>query len=356
MSDQPYNWRFLSESFDRELTDEEKNLLEHFIVEHESPREFMKLLERIRECLVQQEPIQEIGSPLSQPLSSKKKLEIQRLLESEMERQQAPLANRDVLLACELVSVGAFGLKEMTGKISEWDSDSNSLSEFLKNESSITDSGFSKIESHISDTIFLQTFNQTILDEVVTAIKLRVPGDDCTIFEDASDNFDSIEFIKLLDQTNSAESGAFEMLHSVLFEESRSVILQTQIYTNKVRLKAIVEEVTLRLIGRNKLNRNQLHCYYCNVGIAIRKLFQSDPELSDSLLPSIGERRVAVKDVVDTLNELADEEPKFVLMFNLRFFAGLAAQQVASLLDVTEHEVSVECSYGTALLLNMIEE
>ncbi len=355
MSDPQHNWRFLSESFDRELSDEEQNLLAHFTTEHESPREFMKLLEQIRECSVQQDSILESSSLLNQRLSDKKKLEIQRLLESEMEKQQVPLANRDVVLACQLVSQGAVELRELTGKIAEWDSDSKSLSEFLKKESLITDSGFLKIESNISDTIFLQTLDQTVLDEVAAAIKLRVPGDDCTILEDASDDYASGKFIKLLDRTNAGGSEAFEMLLGQLSDESRSVILQMRIYTNKVRLKAVVDEVKLRLIGRNILNRDQLRCYYSNVGIAIRRLFKSDPELHDSLLPSIGEQRIAVKDVVDSLNELADEEAIFVQMFTLRFFAGLTVQQIAILLDVTEHDVSVESSYGIALLLKLIE-
>ena len=356
MTDQQYNWRLLSESFDRELSSEEQNLLERFLAEDETPREFSELFQRIRDSSTQQEAILEFDSSLNQFLSDRKKIELQRLLESELEKQQVPLSKRDIVFACELVSHGAIGLGELTEKITEWNSDSKSLSSFLKNESSVPDADFSKIESRVSETVFSQTLDQTLLDEVVAAIKQRVPDDDCTVFEDASDDFAGFEFCKLLDKTILGESGAFESLLDRLTNESRLIIHQARMFSHTLRLKLVVDEVTLRLVGRKKLGQAQLGCYYRNVGIAIRKLFESDPELSDCFLLSIGNWQVGVPQIAESLNQLADEEPRFVQMFNLRFFSGLTTQQVASLLESTEQEVSVECGYGTARLLQLINE
>ena len=244
----------------------------------------------------------------------------------------------------------------MTEEISKWNSESKSLSRFLKTQSSFSDADFSKIESHVSDTIFSQTLDQTLLDEVITAIKRQAPDDDCTVLEDSSDDFVSSDFIQLLDKANSGESGAFELLLDRLTNESRSVIFQARKFSDILRPKPVVDEVTLRLAGRKKLDQAQLVCYYRNVAIAIRILFESDPELSDCWLRSIGNWNISVKQVVDSLRHLEDEESGFVQMFNLRFFAGLSARQVSSLLKITEHEVSVECGYGMARLMQLIDE
>ena len=356
MTDQHDKWRLLSESFDRELSDEEQNLLQHFMTENESPRGFGEFLKRLRDCSIRQESFLSAGSSPNQRLDDEKKYELQHLIETELNNQRVPVSNRDVVFACELVCEGAVGLGELTEKISEWDSGSKTLSEFLKNDSYVSNVDFSKIESRVSDTIFSQKLDETLLHEVVTAIRQRVPEDDCTVFENMPDDFDHFEFMQLLDQTNSGRSGAFESLLDRLSNESRSVILQSRMFSNALRLKPVVDEVTLRLVGRKKLEQAQLGCYYRNVGIAIRKLLERDPELSDSLLHSNGNRSVTVQQVVNSLGQLADEEPGFVQMFNLRFFAGRTAQQVASLLELTEQEVSVECGYGMACLLQLLDE
>lgn len=356
MLDPEYNWRLLSESFDRELSDDELNLLEHFMAEQESPREFEEFFKRIWDNSIQSDSIPEIVTSVNQRLSDEKQMQIQRLLESAMKQQRDWLSNRDVVFACELVSQGAIGLGELTEEISKWNSESKSLSRFLKTQSSFSDADFSKIESHVSDTIFSQTLDQTLLDEVITAIKRQAPDDDCTVLEDSSDDFVSSDFIQLLDKANSGESGAFELLLDRLTNESRSVIFQARKFSDILRPKPVVDEVTLRLAGRKKLDQAQLVCYYRNVAIAIRILFESDPELSDCWLRSIGNWNISVKQVVDSLRHLEDEESGFVQMFNLRFFAGLSARQVSSLLKITEHEVSVECGYGMARLMQLIDE
>ena len=356
MADQQYYWRLLSESFDRKLTCQEQKLLELFMADHASSREFEELFKRIRDSSILQESILEIESSRNQRLGDAKKNEIQQLLESALQKQQESLSNRDVVFACELVNQGAISFGDLTGKISQWNSDSKSLSGFLKSESTVKDVDFSKIESHVSETIFSQSLDQTLLDVVVNAIKQQVREDDFTVLESAVDDFASVEFIKLIDRTNSGESGGFESLLERLIVESRTVISQVRMFSQTLRLKPVVDEVTLRLIGRKKLNQDQLGCYYRNLGSAIRKLFESDRELDHCLLRSIGSWQVAVTKIIDALNQLADEEPSFVRMFNLRFFTGLTVQQVASLLEVTEQEVAVECGYGTARLLQLIHE
>jgi len=356
MTDRQKKWRLLSESFDRELSDDEQNVLGYFRSENESPREFEELFKRIRDNSGDKEPLLEADSSLYQRLSNRKKDEIQRLLESEIEKQRVPLSNRDVVYACELVTYGAMDQQELTEKITKWNPDSISLSVFLKDAASDPDIDFSKIESHISETVFSQTLDQTLLDEVVTAIKQRVPAEDYTVFENTSSQNSSAEFVKLLNKATTGEGTAFEQLLDRLTIESRSVILQTRMFSRALRLKPVVEEVTLRLVGRNKLDRAQMACYYRSVGSAIRILFDSDPELVDSLLPSIGKQRISVKQMIASLNQLAHEEPRFVQMFNLRFFAGLTTQQVAGLLNLTEQKVSVECGYGSAQLLQLIGE
>ena len=355
MTDHQHNWRLLSESFDRELSKEEQDLLDSFIAEDETPREFERLFCRIRDCSLHQKPNLESEPSQTQSLSDKKKNALRFMIESEMEKQHVPLANRDVLVACELVSQSAIGLGELTEKISEWNSDSKTFSAFLKDEYSVPEGNFSKIEAHVSDTIFSQTIDQTLLDDVVTAFKQQISEVDCTAFEDGSDDFVSVEFVNRLDQTNAGENGAFESLLAQLVKESRSVISQTKMFSHRLRLKPVVDEITLRLVGRKKLNKGQLGCYYRMVGIANRRLFESDPEFCDSLLPLIGKRRIVVRQVVNALHQLEKEEPKFVQMFNLRFFAGLTSQQVAGLLELAEEEVSAECDYGTARLRQLLE-
>ena len=127
-------------------------------------------------------------------------------------------------------------------------------------------------------------------------------------------------------------------------------------FSQTLRLKPAVDEITLRLIGRKKLNHAQLGCYYRNLGNAIRKIFESDRELGHCMLRPLENAEVAVTQIIDALNQLADEEPGFVRMFNLGFFTGLTTQQVGSLLELTEQEVSAECGYGTARLLQLIHE
>ena len=336
MTDQHYNWRLLSESFDRELSDEEQNLLDHFLAEREAPRGFKEFLMRLRDCSTNQESILNTDTSLNQSLRNKEKRELQRLIESELERQVAPLSNRDVVFACGLVFEGVVDLGELTGRISQWDSESEILSEFLVNDFSISEARFSEIDSRVSDAIFLQKIDQDLLDEVVAVIRKQVPESDCTVLEDVPEDYDRFEFMKLLDRTSSGKSGAFESLLACLTNESRSVIRQSRLSSNGLRLKPIVDEVTLKLIGRKKLGRVQLGCYYRNLGIAIRKLFEDNPELRDSLLPSIGDGRINVTQVVDFLTPFADEDPRFAQMFNLRFFVGLTASQAASLLELTE--------------------
>lgn len=338
MTDEEDNWRLLSESFDRELSDDEQKLLEYFRSENKSPHEFEELLKRIRDNSVHKS-IFEADSSLAQRLSDLKKNEIQRLLELEIEKQRAPLSNRDVVYACELVNGGAIDQQELTEKFTKWNSESISLSEFLKDVASDPDTDFSKIESQISEAIFLQTLDQILLEEVVAAIKRRVPTENYTVFDNSHSQKITAEFVVLLDRANAGERVAFEQLLDRLTIESRSVIRQSRMFSRAPRLKTVVEEVTLRLVGRKKLDQNQMACYYRNVGIAIRKLFESDPELVDSLLPSTGNQQVSLEQVIDFLIQLADKEPKFTQVFNLRFFAGLTTEQVASLLNLTTQEV-----------------
>ena len=356
MTDRQHYWRLLSESFDRKLTNEEQGLLELFMAEHTSTREFEQLFKRIRDGSIVDESLTEIDSSLNQHLRDAKKNEIQQLLESVLQKQQDSLSNRDIVFACELVNQGAISLGDLTGKISQWNSDSKSLSGFLRSASTVADVDFSKIESYVSETIFSQTLDQTLLDEVVSAIKQQVREDDFTVFESAADDFGSGEFIKLIDKTNSGVSGAFESLLERLIDESRTVISQARMFSQTLRLKPAVDEITLRLIGRKKLNHAQLGCYYRNLGNAIRKIFESDRELGHCMLRPLGNAEVAVTQIIDALNQLADEEPGFVRMFNLGFFTGLTTQQVGSLLELTEQEVSAECGYGTARLLQLIHE
>ena len=356
MTDRKYYWRLLSESFDRKLTIEEQELLELFMAEHAPSREFEELFKRIRDNSILQESQTEIDSLRNQHLGEAKKKEIQQLLESALKKQQDSLSNRDVVFACELVNQGAISLGDLTGKISQWNSDSKSLSGFLKSESMVADVDFSKIESQVSETIFSQRLDQTLLDEVVTAIKQQVCEDDFTVLEVAADCFANIEFVKLIDRTNAGESGAFESLLDQLINESRIVIFQATWFSQSLRLKLAVDEITLRLIGRKKLNQAQLSCYYRNLGNAIRKIFESDRELGNCTLHSIGNWQVAVTQIIDGLNQLADEEPGFVRMFNLGFFTGLTVQQVGSILKLSEQQVSAECGYGTARLLQLIHQ
>ena len=98
MTDRQYYLRLLSESFDRELSEEEQNRLSYYMAEHEAPREFEELFKRIRDSSIQQELFSEIAPALNQHLSDAKKIEIQRLLESAMQKQQDSLSNRDCLL------------------------------------------------------------------------------------------------------------------------------------------------------------------------------------------------------------------------------------------------------------------
>lgn len=88
MTERQYNWRLLSESFDRELSDVERMHLESFLAEHEASREFDELLKRIRDCMIRQDSIAETNSSLNQQLSDQKKTEIQRLLELATKNQQ----------------------------------------------------------------------------------------------------------------------------------------------------------------------------------------------------------------------------------------------------------------------------
>ncbi len=356
MTDREYHWRLLSESFDRALSIEEQECLERFIAEDEAPSEFVELFERLRDRIVHQDLTLEVDSSTNQYLGEQKKARIQQLLEAAMEKQHDSLSNRDVVLACELVNHGAITLRGLTEEISQWNSDSKSLSRFLKSRSNISDAKFTKIESYVSETIFSQKLDETLHDEVLTAIKQRIPEDDLTVFEDASDEFASLDFIKLLNKTHAGESRAFESLLDCLVNETRSVVLQTRMLSSTVRLKPIVDEVTLRLVGRKKLNQALLGCYYRNVSIATRELIKSDPELSRGLLRSSEIRQVAVAQVIDSLEQLADEVPAFVQMFNLRFFAGLTVQQVASLFELRDQDVLTECAYGTARLLQLIDE
>jgi len=230
------------------------------------------------------------------------------------------------------------------------------LSSFLKSQSTISGVDFSKIESCVSDTIFSQTLDETLHSEVVTAIKQRIPDDACTVFQDGSDEFANLEFVTLIDWTIVGKSYAFESLLDWLVDELRSVIRQTQVFSQTVRLKSVVDEVTLRLIGRKTLNHGQLKCYYRSVGIATRKLFKSDPKLNSGLLGTCGDSPVTVAQLFDAMDQLGDEEPGFVQNFNLRFFAGLTIQQVAKLLELSDQEVSAECGYGVARLLQLIDE
>ena len=356
MTDREYLWRLLSESFDRALSIEERDCLERFIAEDKAPSEFVELYERLRDRIVHQDLTLEVDSSTNQYLGQQKKAQIQQLLEAAMQNQGDSLSNRDVVLACELVKHGVISLRGLTDEISQWNSDSKSLSGYLRSRSNISDANFSKIESLVSETIFSQKLDETLHDEVLTAIKQRMPEDGLTVFEDVSDDLASVDFIKLVEKTHAGDSQAFESLLDSLVNETRSVVLQARMRSSTVRLKPIVDEVTLRLVGRKRLNQTLLRCYYRNVSIATKELTQSDPELNRGLLRSSGIGQVAVAQVLDSLDQLADEEPAFVQMFNLRFFAGLTVEQTASLVGLQDQDVLTECAYGTARLLQLIYE
>lgn len=350
-------WRLLSESFDRDLSDEEKRGLEQFIDGQDSAKEFREFLSRVRSVMEVETSIANEQSDAMPELKVGSKDRIQQLMDAALgSHEQASLRNRDLLLASALVNQGAFQSENLTASIANWNSDSQGLSSFLQNQLQIPEDVFEKIETDLSETIFDQAVEGTVDGKVVAAIIDHVGPGTGTIFEEAFESDPSQRIGELIDNTIGGESGAFKSLHELLSQEVRSVFRQSSAISKNIRLKAVADEVFLRLFGTNKLNQEQLACFYRNLASAVRKVLNSDSDLSQSLLPAgtLGDWKVS--QIEKSLEKMGEEDSLFIRIFQLKFFTGLTTPQVSHLIKVTENEVENEWKYGTARLIELIGE
>lgn len=166
----------------------------------------------------------------------------------------------------------------------------------------------------------------------------------------------SHDVTRILQAASAGDSAAIDELMAVVYDELRALAgryLRRERNDHTLQATALVHEAYLKLIGQQTVEwRDRAHFYSAAANV-IRRLLVDHARRRNRLKRGGGQQRVAIEDVTPTdqradidllaldaaLAELATLHARQAQIVELRYFAGLAPDECAKLLDVSERTV-----------------
>ena len=165
-----------------------------------------------------------------------------------------------------------------------------------------------------------------------------------------------------------------EHLLPLVYEELRSLaagLMARERYSHTLQATALVNEAYLRLVKSDKVRYQDIHHFYLVAATTIRRILtdharaknadkrggshahadMNSVEVADS--SALGSSALSDEELIaldDALAKLSLEESRYAEVVELRFFAGLTAEQTATVLGVSVMTVHRDWRYAKARL------
>jgi RNA polymerase sigma factor (TIGR02999 family) len=178
---------------------------------------------------------------------------------------------------------------------------------------------------------------------------------------------------QILSQIEQGDSVAAERLLPLVYDELRKLAaskMAAERGDHTLQATALVHEAYLRLIGSSKQpeNWNGRGHFFASAAEAMRRILvenarrkrrirhggeQNRVELLDPPTPDEDDRLLALDEALD---ELAGEDPLAARVVELRRFAGLNHEQIASALNLTVYQARQKWTYARAWLHDALKK
>ena len=160
------------------------------------------------------------------------------------------------------------------------------------------------------------------------------------------------EITRLLSDWSDGDSGAFESLLPLVYNELRSLAssyLRRERSGHTLQPTALVNEAFLRLVG-SKADRIRTRSHFFGIAARVMRQVLVDYARTSTAQKRIGpDAKITLEDggaaqiapgidlleVHDALNRLAELNPRHAQVVELRYFGGLSREQVAETLGVS---------------------
>ena len=179
------------------------------------------------------------------------------------------------------------------------------------------------------------------------------------------------EVTRILSQIESGDPAAAEQLLPLVYEELRKLAaarLAQEKPGQTLQATALVHDAYIRLVGvEHGQGWNSRGHFFAAATEAMRRILVENArrkqrrkhgggrqrqELADPAAPESDERLLALD---DALTRLAQEDPVAVRVVELRHFAGLGHEGVASAMGITVYEARQKWTYARAWLRNDLQ-
>lgn len=162
------------------------------------------------------------------------------------------------------------------------------------------------------------------------------------------------------------DRNAGERLLSKVYEELRKIAaaeLRRERPGHTLQPTALVHEAYLRMIGQTRIDwRDRAHFFGLAATMMRRVLVdhararlaakrRRDEPIGEIAEPAVAERPVEILDLDVALDRLAERYPRHARVVELRYFAGLELEEIATALGVSDRTVKRDWRFARAFLL-----
>jgi RNA polymerase sigma factor (TIGR02999 family) len=180
------------------------------------------------------------------------------------------------------------------------------------------------------------------------------------------------EVTRILSAIEQGELHAAEQLLPLVYDELRKLAAQTLAQEKPgqtLQATALVHEAYLRLVGAKTERRWDSHGhFFAAAAEAMRRILVENARRKKRLRHGGGRQRVELVDspapadddnlleLDEALSQLSREDPLAAKVVELRHFAGLGHQEIASVLDITVYQARQKWTYARAWLRDALAE
>jgi RNA polymerase sigma factor (TIGR02999 family) len=180
------------------------------------------------------------------------------------------------------------------------------------------------------------------------------------------------EVTRILSAIEQGELHAAEQLLPLVYDELRKLAAQTLAQEKPgqtLQATALVLEAYLRLVGAKTERRWDSHGhFFAAAAEAMRRILVENARRKRRLRHGGGRQRVELVDspapadddnlleLDEALSQLSREDPLAAKVVELRHFAGLGHQEIASVLDITVYQARQKWTYARAWLRDALAE
>lgn len=175
---------------------------------------------------------------------------------------------------------------------------------------------------------------------------------------------------QILSQLESGDASAAEQLLPLVYDELRrlaSAKLAHEKAGQTLQATALVHEAYLRMVGAEEIPsyRDRGH-FFAVAAAAMRRILIDNARRKSTIKRGEGKQRVPLDDVAapmpddellaldEAMNSLAEEHPEKAKLVELRYFAGLTADQAADALGISPSTADRHWAYARAWLKSAV--